>query len=317
MHLLITGGFGFIGSHFVRLALQKFDVETVLNVDAVTYAGSQENVAECERNPKYGFVRCDLRDYGKLASIIRSHPVTHVVHLAAETHVDRSINDPDSFIKTNIIGTYNLLRAIRKTKKLEKFVYVSTDEVYGSVTEPATEEDTLRPSSPYSASKAAAEMIVMAEGKTFGLPWCITRGTNTYGTHQYPEKLLPVVVRAVMQGKPIPIYGNGLNVRDWMHVDDHCSGIWEVLTRGNIGEVWNIGANCPMSNINFVSNVLQCISKLGGPEGELAFVPDRLGHDQRYAVSAEKIEQRLFWHPVIHLSTLLQTVQWYMDKFKP
>jgi dTDP-glucose 4,6-dehydratase len=312
MFVLVTGGAGFIGAHFARMAARHPGVERVLVVDAFTYASSMENLVDRPRSVEVE--HGNVRDSGKMESVFRNHPITHVVHMAAETHVDRSISDGEPFVRTNVMGTANVLAAARKRQPM--FVYVSTDEVYGTVLHAVREDAPLRPSSPYSASKAAGELLCMAEHRTFGTPVAITRGTNTYGPGQHCEKLIPHVVRCVMRREPVPIYGDGLQCRDWIHVHDHCSAIWSVLTRATPGEAYNVGVRNVRSNLDIIRTICSIIAEEGGPQThKLAHVVDRKGHDRGYAVDPSKLEQLLEWEAKTPFD-LRSTVTHYMDREK-
>lgn len=312
MHLLVTGGAGFIGSQFTHMVCDL--AESVVVIDALTYAGRGEALLDLPKNVKR--VIADIRDPNRVAGVIRRHKqhITHVVHLAAETHVDRSIKDEDPFIKTNIMGTAHVLAAVRELSvPIKKMVYVSTDEVYGSrLLGSSIETDLLNPSSPYSASKAAGEMLCMAEFRTHKTPICITRGTNTYGPGQHEEKFIPTIVRHIMARLPIPIYGDGQQARDWMHVMDHCAGIFSVLTKGEPGEIFNLGANNVISNLDLVHRIAKAVEELGGPKTHrIEYVADRKGHDRRYSVDTRKAEQTIGWGPTIPFD-LKGTVHSYM-----
>lgn len=311
MIILVTGGAGFIGTHFVRMVSRQDGVEKVIVFDAFTYAShdlkSHGNVIVEQGN---------LRDDNKVLSVLRRHPIDWVVHMAAETHVDRSIVDPERFVKTNVLGTANLLRAVRECgREVKQFLYVSTDEVYGPVMIGRSHEsDQLKPSSAYSASKAGGEMLCIAEMVTHGLRIVITRGTNTYGPGQNREKLIPLTVSRVMKREPIPIYGDGQQCRDWMHVEDHCSGIWAALTRGTPGEVYNLGARNVVANLTLVDAICKVIEEEGGPKtARVEHVVDRKGHDRRYAVDPSKAEQLLEWTPRYRFD-LRDTVKSYMSE---
>lgn len=311
MHVLVTGGAGFIGTHFVRMVSRQDGVEKVIVFDAFTYAShglkSHGNVIVEQGN---------LRDDNKVLSVLRRHPIDWVVHMAAETHVDRSITDPERFVKTNVLGTANLLRAVRECgRKVHQFLYVSTDEVYGPVlVGKSRETDLLKPSSPYSASKAGGELLCISEMVTNGLNIVITRGTNTYGPGQNREKLIPLAVTRIMRREAVPIYGDGEQVRDWMHVEDHCSGIWAALTRGTPGEVYNLGARNCLSNRSILTQIGYVIAQEGGPgAAKWEHVVDRKGHDRRYAIDPSKAEQLLQWTPA-HAFDLRETVRSYMSE---
>ncbi len=310
MHLLVTGGAGFIGSQFVHMVSDL--AETVIVIDALTYAGKPEAIEGFPKNVKN--VIADIRDPNRVAGIIRRHSrhLTHVVHLAAETHVDRSIADEEPFIRTNIIGTAHLLSAVR-TLGLKKMVYVSTDEVYGSRLQGRSHEgDPLNPSSPYAASKAAGEMLCLAEFRTFGVPIVITRGTNTYGPFQHQEKFIPTIIRRIMAREAVPIYGDGLQMRDWMHVMDHCAGIFTALVKGEPGEVYNLGSRNVISNLELVRHIAKIIEEEGGPKTfRVEHVTDRKGHDKRYSVDPGKAEQKIGWGNTVPFD-LRSTVRSYM-----
>lgn len=287
MRILVTGGAGFIGSHFVRTFYNTWGAELIV-FDALTYAA-----CDTFKDLPVTFIKGNVRDPRKVLSTLRRHKITHVVHMAAETHVDNSISDPEAFIRTNIIGTFNLMEAVRLLKKqIERVVYVSTDEVYGSVLEGMSSEfDPLEPSSPYSASKAAGEMVCSGHFVTYGLPIIVTRGSNTFGPRQHEEKLIPKTVKHIMSGAAVPVYGNGLHMRDWMSVDDHVQGIWKVLHDGIPGATYNIGARNVMTNLQMVEVIRAIVCLEGGPEGVISRVADRPGHDARYAVNPGKLEK--------------------------
>ena len=313
MKVLVTGGAGFIGSNFIRYALRNHPDWYVTNLDKLTYAGNLENLRDIEGSARYSFIRGDIADRGLVDTIFRENHFDLVVNFAAESHVDRSILDPAPFIDTNIKGTQVLLEASRQ-HGISKFVQVSTDEVYGSLgpaDPPFTEESPLRPNSPYAASKAAADMMVRAYYKTYGVPSIVTRCSNNYGPYQFPEKLIPLMITNALEDKPLPVYGDGQNVRDWIHVEDHCRAIDLVIQGGQAGEVYNIGASCEMKNLDVVKAVL---GVLGKPESLITFVPDRPGHDRRYAIDATKISTELGWKPRYRLLDVLpELVRWYQD----
>ena len=313
MRILVTGGAGFIGSNFIRYALSNHPDWHVTNLDKLTYAGNLENLRDIEGNPRYLFIKGDIADRELVDTLFRENRFEVIVNFAAESHVDRSILDPAPFIDTNIKGTQVLLEASRQ-HGIAKFVQVSTDEVYGSLgpaDPPFTEESPLRPNSPYAASKAAADMMVRAYYKTYGLPCIITRCSNNYGPYQFPEKLIPLMITNALEDKPLPVYGDGQNVRDWIHVEDHCRAIDLVIQRGQPGEVYNIGARCEMKNLDVVRAVLDV---LGKSESLITFVPDRPGHDRRYAIDATKISKELGWEPRYRLLDVLpELVRWYRD----
>lgn len=306
---MVTGGAGFIGSHFVRHLLRTYDDCHVLNYDKLTYAGNVHNLESVEKSSRYTFMKGDIADPARVEDAFAWKP-DFVVNFAAETHVDRSIGDPASFIRTDVFGTHVLLEAAR-THGLERYLQVSTDEVYGSCESGVfTEDSTLQPNSPYSASKAGGDLQVRAYFVTYGLPTLITRASNNYGPNQYPEKLIPLFITNAMEDKPLPLYGDGLNVRDWLFVDDHCRGIDVVLHRGQLGEVYNIGGAEERSNIEVTKAIL---SELGKSESLIKPVKDRPGHDRRYALAIEKI-RTLQWLPAITFEQgLRETVQWYCE----
>ncbi|WP_374017411.1 dTDP-glucose 4,6-dehydratase [Paenibacillus thiaminolyticus] len=310
MKLLITGGAGFIGSNFIIYMVNKYPEYQFVNVDALTYAGNLENLASVEKNPNYTFIKADITDKAAIDAIF-GHGIDVVVNLAAESHVDRSILEPSAFIRTNVLGTQVLLNAA-KISGVQKFIQVSTDEVYGTLGETGlfTEETSLSPNSPYSASKASADLLVRAYHETFGLPVNITRCSNNYGAYQFPEKLIPLMIANALCDKPLPIYGNGLQVRDWLHVEDHCSAIDLVIHEGMAGEVYNIGGNNERTNIYIVKTILE---QLGKPNSLIQYVEDRLGHDRRYGIDARKITSQLGWNPKYTFEIgIKKTVQWYL-----
>jgi len=303
--LLVTGAAGFIGSHFTRMMMREQAFDKVVAFDSLTYAGRPEALDVQGVKVEIG----NILDKRKVLSLFRRNAFTHVVHMAAETHVDRSIFGAEKFAQTNVIGTTNLLSALNSS--LTKFVYVSTDEVYGTkLTGLSVETDVLHPSSPYSASKAGGEMMCLAFKTTHGLPVVITRGTNTFGPWQNKEKLIPMIVDKVMHQQPVPVYGDGLQMRDWISVEDHCRAIWRALEVGSPGEAYNVGARNVMTNLTLISLVMNIIHGKGGPLGEMTHVADRLGHDRRYAVDPSKME-RLGWSP--HVFDMAPTVQSYMS----
>lgn len=312
MRLLVTGGAGFIGSNFVRQALQRGQQVEILVLDLLTYAGNLENLAPVADLPTFRFSRVDIRDAAAVRDAFRSFRPDAVVHFAAESHVDRSIHSPAEFVSTNVTGTGVLLEAARE-RPVERFLHVSTDEVYGSISAPhaADEERPLNPSNPYSASKAGADLLVLAYAKTHSLPVLITRASNTYGPYQFPEKLIPLMITNALADKPLPVYGDGLQVRDWLHVNDHCRAIEAVLAAGRAGETYNIGGGCSMRNIEVVRRVLDCCRK---PESLIEHVPDRPGHDRRYALDSKKIKSDTGWEPGTSFdSGLWETVRWFRD----
>jgi dTDP-glucose 4,6-dehydratase len=325
MNLLITGGAGFIGSNVIHLVIDHPEVTRLVNLDCLTYAGHLENLEKVSRHPKYIFEEVDLRDKDAVLKVLKRHGITHVMHLAAESHVDRSITGPGDFIQTNVVGTFNLLEACRDFWGADwsgkKFHHVSTDEVYGSLGPKGhfTETTPYAPNSPYSASKAASDMLVRAYHHTYGLPTVITNCSNNYGPYQFPEKLIPVAIQSVLARKPVPVYGDGMNVRDWLYVCDHAEALWVALTRGRDGETYNIGGHNEWANLRIVELICDIIDelvpKLGGHSRKLiAFVKDRPGHDRRYAIDATKIKNELGWMPAHKFEDgIRETVQWYLD----
>jgi dTDP-glucose 4,6-dehydratase len=309
--LLVTGGCGFIGSNFIRYIQETHPEDRIVNLDKLTYAGNPANLADLEAFPFYSFIRGDICDREMVEAIFRAHKIDAIVNFAAETHVDRSITGPAVFIETNAGGTNVLLDAARE-HGIGRFVQVSTDEVYGSLGDGGkfTEETPLQPNSPYAASKAAGDLLVRAYHHTFGLPAMITRCSNNYGPYQFPEKLIPLMISNALAGKSLPVYGDGMNVRDWLHVRDHCVAVDLVLRNGRPGEAYNVGGENEWRNIDLVKLLLK---KLGKPESLIAFVKDRPGHDRRYAIDASKISSELGWKPSVPFeSGLGATVDWYL-----
>lgn len=323
-NLLITGGAGFIGSHVVRLFVKKYPQYHIVNLDALTYAGNMKNLEDVEEAANYMFVKADIRDSEAMEKVFSEQAIDSVIHLAAESHVDRSISDPMAFVNTNVIGTANLLNAAKaywKTDFVDKrFYHVSTDEVYGSLHDGGffTEETSYDPQSPYSASKAASDHFVRAYGNTYKLPFVISNCSNNYGSHQFPEKLIPLMINNLREGKPLPVYGKGENVRDWLWVEDHARAIDTVFHSGKDGETYNIGGHNEWKNIELVHVLCSIMDqKLGRAAGESAkqitYVTDRAGHDLRYAIDAGKIERELGWKPSITFEQgLARTVDWYL-----
>jgi dTDP-glucose 4,6-dehydratase len=309
MQIIVTGGAGFIGSEFVRWTLANKPDVRVVNVDKLTYAGNLENLTTVERHPRYRFVRADICDVGAMRELFRGAPDA-VVHFAAESHVDRSILSPAPAVETNVRGTFVLLESARESKT-GRFVHVSTDEVYGSLEAPveADEAFPLRPSSPYSATKAASDLLALSYVKTFGLDVVITRAANNYGPYQFPEKLIPLMIANAIDGVPLPVYGDGRQVRDWLHVEDHCRAVWSALESGRAGEVYNISADQPLANIEIVRRILSIV---GADESLIRHVTDRPGHDRRYAMSAGKLRRETGWSPRHSIEDgLRHTVDWY------
>lgn len=309
--LLVTGGMGFIGSNFILHIMDKYEAVQVYNLDSLTYAGYKENLAEVKHLPNYHFIHGDITDPLVVNEVMREG-IDTVVHFAAESHVDRSIQEPHRFVNTNVMGTHCLLEAARQNT-IQKFIHVSTDEVYGSLgpTGYFTEETSISPNSPYSASKAGSDLLARSYYETYGLPVVITRCSNNYGPRQFPEKLIPLAITNVLENKPIPIYGDGTNIRDWLHVKDHCLAIDKVIELGKLGEVYNIGGNNEHTNIDIAHRILH---ELGKPTTLLQFVEDRLGHDRRYAINAGKIKRDLGWEPsYVFESGLQETIEWYVN----
>ncbi|PFO00024.1 dTDP-glucose 4,6-dehydratase [Bacillus sp. AFS076308] len=312
MKLLVTGGAGFIGSNFVRYMVNKYPNYMIVNLDLLTYAGNLENLKDIENASNYKFVRGDIADREFIQGLFQEEKFDYVINFAAESHVDRSITDPGIFVQTNIQGTLALLDAA-KSFGVTKYLQVSTDEVYGTLGETGyfTEETPLAANSPYSASKAGADLLVRAYHETFGLPVNITRCSNNYGPYHFPEKLIPLMIINALHDKELPIYGDGLNIRDWLHVEDHCQAIDLVLHKGRNGEVYNVGGNNERTNIEIVKTILKHLNK---PESLMKFVKDRPGHDRRYAIDATKLRTELGWSPKYNFDTgIEQTINWYLN----
>ena len=328
-NVLVTGGAGFIGSNFVKRMLKKHRDIKIVNLDALTYAGNLENLTGVDQHPGYTFIKGDIRDRELVEEIFWDHEIDTVVNFAAESHVDRSIEEPEVFLTTNIIGTQVLLDAAKKRWKVNpedkycreyregvKFLQVSTDEVYGALGETGmfVETTPLMPNSPYSASKAGADLIVRAYGETYGMPVNITRCSNNYGPYQFPEKLIPLMISNCLQQKDLPVYGDGLQIRDWLHVNDHCDAIERVLEKGIPGEVYNIGGNNEKANIEIVKLIIQT---LGKSEDLIKYVKDRPGHDRRYAIDNTKITTELGWVPSYTFEEgIRETIEWYLENTK-
>lgn len=308
MKILVTGGCGFIGSNFIRHMLNKYPDYFITNLDALTYAGNTENLKDLEKDRRYRFVRGRIGDPEVIRGLIKD--ADSIVHFAAESHVDRSIMDAEPFLNTNVIGTYAMLEESRKAA-IRRFIHISTDEVYGALGEGGkfTEETPLRPNSPYSASKASGDMLVRAYHETYGFPGVIVRPSNNYGPYQYPEKFIPLMITNLLEGKPIPVYGEGRNVRDWLFVEDNCRAIDTILHHGRAGEIYNVGGDSEARNIDIAKNVIRIMGK---DEGFITYVKDRPGHDYRYALDNTKIERELGWRPAINIETgLAKTIEWY------
>ncbi|MBL7215764.1 MAG: dTDP-glucose 4,6-dehydratase [Phycisphaerae bacterium] len=309
--ILVTGGAGFIGANFVRLVLDEHPDTFVLNLDVLTYAGNLENLKGYTDNPIHVFVKGDICDADLVANLIDEHKIEAIVNFAAESHVDRSLVEPGVFIETNVKGTLTLLK-IALDKKLERFLQVSTDEVYGSLGADGffTETTPLSPNSPYSASKASADMLVAAFGHSWGLPYNITRCSNNYGPFQFPEKMIPLMINNALNDKALPIYGDGLYVRDWLYVYDHCTAIWNVLTQARAGTIYNIGGNNEKTNLEVVRLILDRLNK---PESLIRHVKDRPGHDRRYAIDSSKVMRELGWKPTVTFEEgINKTIDWYL-----
>jgi dTDP-glucose 4,6-dehydratase len=309
LRVLVTGGAGFIGSNFIRFFLAKYSDDAIVNLDKLTYAGNLDNVAEFEGDPRYEFVRADVADPQALEAVF-DREVDAVVHFAAETHVDRSIADASHFVRTNVQGTYALLEAARR-KRIPRFLHVSTDEVYGSMApgRMADEETCLQPNSPYAASKAASDLLVRSYWQTYHFPVIVTRCSNNYGPYQFPEKLIPLMITNALEAKALPIYGDGLNERDWIFVEDHCAALDRVLRAGRPGEIYNIGSGQPITNLEIVKHLLRILNK---SDSQMEFVVDRPGHDRRYALDTRKILSEVHWKTTIGLQEgLLRTAEWY------
>ena len=324
--VLVTGGAGFIGSNFVRYFLDHYNCETFVNLDALTYAGNLENLTDVEKDSRYIFVKGDIRDRKLVNELFEKYDFDTVVNFAAESHVDRSITDPEIFLSTNIIGTQVLLDAAKLKWKLDpedkysnefrqgvRYLQVSTDEVYGALGAEGEFMETtpLSPNSPYSASKASADMVVRAYYKTYGMPVNITRCSNNYGPYQFPEKLIPLMIHNAQSDKSLPIYGDGMQIRDWLYVEDHCSAICAVLEKGQAGEIYNIGGNNEKANIEIVRLILKELDK---PESLISYVQDRPGHDRRYAIDNSKIKSVLDWQPAYSFEQgISKTISWYLE----
>jgi dTDP-glucose 4,6-dehydratase len=308
--ILVTGGAGFIGSNFIRYMLKNYPDYEIINLDALTYCGNLENLSGVEDNPNYIFIKGNINDKKLVQEI--SPQIDYIINFAAESHVDRSIEYPEIFIKSNILGTHVLLD-IAKEYEIKKFLQISTDEVYGSLGKNGyfRENTPLAANSPYSASKAGADLMVRAYHKTFDLPVNITRCSNNYGPYQFPEKLIPLMISNALEDKKLPVYGDGLNIRDWLHVYDHCAAVDLVLHKGKDGEVYNIGGNNEKTNIEIVKLILKNLNK---SENLIKYVEDRLGHDRRYAIDSSKIRKELGWKPKYTFETgISETIQWYLD----
>lgn len=312
MKLLVTGGAGFIGSAFVRLAVKNRWATRLINLDKLTYAGNLENLISIEKDPGYRFVHGDICDTALVRLVLEEERPDAIVHFAAESHVDRSILGPAAFVETNVRGTFSLLEAARALKT-PRFLHVSTDEVYGSIEEPADADESypLKPSSPYSASKAGSDLLALSYVTTFKLPVVVTRASNNYGPFQFPEKLIPLMISNAMDDRLLPIYGDGMQIRDWLFVEDHCRAIWAALNHGEVGEIYNIGGSRALPNREVVELILAQLEK---PLSLMTTVTDRPGHDRRYAITTEKIEKATGWHAEVPFERgLAETIQWYRE----
>lgn len=307
-HILVTGGAGFIGSNFVRYILNKYDDYKITVIDALTYAGHTENLEDVWENPRFAFIKGDIRNFGDVAKPVEEADI--IINFAAESHVDRSIVEPEAFITTDVMGVFQLMEAAKKYG-VEKFIQISTDEVYGDVEEGfSVETDPVSPNSPYSASKAGGELLARAYWRTYGVPVMITRGSNTYGPYQQPEKLVPLFVSNAIDDKPLPVYGDGMQIRDWLHVMDHCSGVETVMLKGEPGEIYNVGGNNQRPNVEIVNIILEVTGK---DESLIKHVEDRPGHDRRYALDSTKLLD-MGW-PRTHdfADGIRNTIRWYME----
>jgi len=316
MNILVTGGCGFIGSNLIKFILEQKaeEVSKVVNLDSLTYAADLKNTDEFVNNPKYTFAKIDLCDIENLRAVIYNNRITHIIHLAAESHVDNSIKDASAFIQSNIVGTFNLLKMCMEFD-IQRFHHVSTDEVYGDLgpTGKFDENTPYNPKNPYSASKASSDMLVRAYHHTYGMPITISNCSNNYGPNQHSEKFIPTVINCVLDGRKIPLYGSGTNIRDWIYVEDHCAAIWDVFTKGRTGETYCIGSDCEKKNIDVIEEI--CVIMNVKPSESIEYVKDRLGHDQRYAIDSSKIINELGWSPSTTFEDgLKKTIEWYNEK---
>jgi dTDP-glucose 4,6-dehydratase len=328
-NMLITGGCGFIGANFIRYLLTESDFKgRIVNVDKLTYAGNPENLADIENDfeNRYVFIKADICDGIRMHEIFENYEIDSICHFAAESHVDRSIVQPDAFIQTNIVGTFNLLEAARlRQGQIIRFHHISTDEVYGSLGQEGyfTETTPYKPNSPYSASKASSDHLMRAYYKTYGLPMTISNCSNNYGPYQFPEKLIPLMILNGFEGKSLPVYGDGRNVRDWLYVTDHCKAVWTIMKSGKTGEIYNVGGDNEMENITIVEMICDILDEINqlsdhGPRRELiTFVKDRPGHDRRYAIDFTKLNRELDWTPEASFETgIRDTIEWYLANRK-
>ena len=327
-NILVTGGAGFIGSHLVRLLVNKYSTYHIINMDLLTYAGNLENLKDIEHKENYSFVKCDICDFKKVKQVFVDYKIDSLIHLAAESHVDRSIEDPFSFAQTNVMGTLSLLQAAKSywknNFKNKLFYHVSTDEVYGSLGQEGffTEKTNYDPHSPYSASKASSDHFVRAFSDTYGLPVVISNCSNNYGSYQFPEKLIPLFINNIVNNKPLPIYGKGENVRDWLFVNDHARAIDVIFHKGKLNETYNIGGFNEWKNIDIIKVIIKTVDRLlGRKEGAsdklITYVKDRAGHDLRYAIDSTKLKKKLGWEPSLQFEEGIEkTVEWYLDNKK-
>ena len=321
MKFIVTGGAGFIGSNFLNLFVPRYPEHQFINVDALTYAANLQNLSSIADAQNYAFEYCDITNIDRVKFLFAKYSPDIVVHFAAESHVDRSISGPDAFINTNVIGTFNLLEVARATPTMKRFHHVSTDEVYGSLGKHGlfTEDSRYDPSSPYSASKAASDHLIRAYVRTYGIDATITNCSNNYGPLQHPEKLIPLTISKIIHRKQIPVYGKGLNIRDWLYVTDHCEAIWTVIHKGRTGETYNVGGNAEHRNIDVVKILINLVAEETGANSKdlhslITYVTDRPGHDARYAINAQKIKIETGWQPTeTFLSGLRKTVRWYLE----
>lgn len=321
MRIIVTGGCGFIGSNFIRQTLARPEVQQLVNIDALTYAGNKENLSDVASDSRYHFVHTDINNAAAIEELFAAETlqaekegssIDAVINFAAESHVDRSIHSPQDFLQTNVLGTGVLLQLARSFG-VKRFLQISTDEVYGSLGPEGKFSETtpLSPNSPYSASKAAADLLVLASHHTYGQDVVITRCSNNYGPYQFPEKLIPLMIISALHDRSLPVYGDGLNIRDWIHVEDHCNAVWQVLKHGRSGHVYNIGADAEMTNLDLVHRILAYLKK---PESLISYVADRLGHDRRYAIDSSKIHHELQWKPQRNFEEgLISTIEWYLQ----